>query len=47
MFCVQSGLIQGYALSPLLFSISSEYAVRKVKENQVETSQLALFSKYN
>jgi hypothetical protein len=34
-FPIQNGLKQGDALSPLLFNFDSEYAVRKVQENQV------------
>jgi hypothetical protein len=34
-FPIQNGLKQGDALSPLLFNFASEYAVRKVLENQV------------
>jgi hypothetical protein len=32
----QNGLKEGDALSPLLFSVALEYAIRKVHENQVE-----------
>jgi hypothetical protein len=34
-FPIQNGLRQGDALSPLLFDIWLEYAIRKVQENQV------------
>jgi hypothetical protein len=34
-FAIQNGLKQGDALSPLLFSSSSEYAIRKIQENRV------------
>jgi hypothetical protein len=34
-FPIQSGLKQGDALSPLLLNFTLEYAIRKVRENQV------------
>jgi hypothetical protein len=44
-FPIQNGLKQGDALSPVLFNIALEYAIRKVQANQVgwklnETHQL-------
>jgi hypothetical protein len=34
-FPIQNGLKQGDALSPLVFNVGLEYAIRKVQENQV------------
>jgi len=34
MLPIRNGLIQGNALSPLLFNIAIEYAIRRVQVNQ-------------
>jgi hypothetical protein len=35
IFPIQNGLKQGDALSPLLFNVALQYAIRKAQENQV------------
>jgi len=34
MFCMKNGLKQGDALTPLLFNVALEYAIRRVHVNQ-------------
>jgi hypothetical protein len=50
-FPIQNGLKQGDTLSPLLFNLTSEYAIRKIQESQVRlklngTHQLLAYADY-